>query len=487
MSLRWKFGLLLSIMGAALAVGLLASHFTSEQIHDSLSREYRDIDASFRQVNTLESAIGDWLQELAQSPLQDSPGDSPNVPATDSIHAALNDLRQSPEAQRRVGSSSLDILEQLVAQAAEAPRTPETAEHYQHETHRILEILEKRLLGEADSAIDLSDRLRGLHRWVILGSGVFAILTGVLALMLVRRWVVEPVARLRHATDEIARGQLSYRVAVDGKGELADLAADVNRMASALDEAQRRAIERERLAAMGSMVQRLAHNIRNPLSGIRGLAEVTSMVAQSDTDTRVVENQQEIIRVVDRFNAWLTDLLTKSAPTAVDPRPNDIRAWASRVVDAHRAMASRRGVDIQCVMDHAEGSATFDASHMEHALTAILTNAIQASPDRSRVVCTIEVDRESERWTIGVTDSGPGIPDAVRPRIFEAYFTTKPDGTGIGLAVANHVVHLHRGEIAVGDAPGGGARIEMVLPLNGPAEENNLPAENNRTNLWPKS
>ena len=65
MSLRWKFGLLLSIMGAALAVGLLASHFTSEQIHDSLSREYRDIDASFRQVNTLESAIGDWLQELA--------------------------------------------------------------------------------------------------------------------------------------------------------------------------------------------------------------------------------------------------------------------------------------------------------------------------------------------------------------------------------------------------------------------------------------
>jgi signal transduction histidine kinase len=279
----------------------------------------------------------------------------------------------------------------------------------------------------------------------------------------VRRWVMHPIADLREATRQISQGDFAYRIRPRSHDELGQLAEEVNQMSATVVEMQTQLVEQERLAAAGEMVTRLAHNIRNPLAGIRGLAEATLGLHTGDTDT--VGCQQRIIDTVDRFEKWLRDLQQSVSPLELSPQRISVRDLLNDVVTALRPMLDRHGVRVEVEVDANVQEAHLDSLHFEQALVALVTNAVQASTSGQVVRIRAESDSQGRgRWQLTVEDEGVGIPPELRRKIFLPYFTTKPEGSGIGLTMANKVVRLHGGQLTVESEVGSGSRFSAVMP-----------------------
>ncbi len=284
-----------------------------------------------------------------------------------------------------------------------------------------------------------------------------------LGVVFVTRWVIRPVTALREAARQFSRGNLSHRVATRSRDELGKLAEEVNQMAGTITEMQSRLIEQERLAAAGEMFARVAHNIRNPLMAVRGLAEAT---ADRHADTpATVDCQSRIIDTIDRFGQWLDDVQQSVSPMSLNLQATRIDELIAKVVTVLRPMTDRRQIDVRVEVDPAVRHVRIDASHIEQALVAILTNAIQASePGQSVRVLVNPIAERRGSWQFVVEDNGAGIRPEIRDAIFLPYFTTKPDGSGIGLAIANKVVRAHGGRLTVESEPGRGSRFLATLP-----------------------
>jgi signal transduction histidine kinase len=275
--------------------------------------------------------------------------------------------------------------------------------------------------------------------------------------------VLHPVDDLREATKQIAQGRFDYRIQPRSRDELGQLASEVNQMAATIVDMQTKMIEQERLAAAGEMVTRLAHNIRNPLAGIRGLSETTLQLNQDDAET--VGCQERIIATVDRFEKWLRDLQQSVSPLTIQPKPVAIEALLADTLAALQPMLDRHNVSVEKQVDPNLKHVSVDGGHFEQAVVSLVTNAIQASNRGQTVRLRVEgVPGDSGHWRFSVEDEGAGVPAELREKIFEPYFTTKPDGNGIGLSTARKVVRLHGGQLSVESEEGRGSRFEMYMP-----------------------
>ena len=309
----------------------------------------------------------------------------------------------------------------------------------------LIDRIENRVLSDSELALEYGRILRHRLLNIVIITTAGAVLVGILALLLLRRWVISPVRRLRVAAGEIARGNFAYRLPVSGGDEVSALSAEINHMSSMIDRMQKEIVEKERLAATGEMLRRVAHNLRNPLSGIRGLAEITS--GEPGNVEEVQENQKRIIGAVDRLEQWLADLLSATSSLDVDLRQHEVAPWLKGIISSHLPMAKSAGIDLEMDISQAPQVACFDKVQLGHAVVALVTNAIQATPEGGRV--RLSARNEGQGWCVCVADDGSGIDNSLRERIFKPYFTTKKHGNGIGLAVAKQVVRLHGGEIEV--------------------------------------
>lgn len=515
MSLQIKFAILIGALAAAVLVALGAAKW-------SLDVTYREVREPVRSASTVLSLLVDIEGHVDTLRGLSDPGDSfrpesdePDV-RCDRAELGRTFAAEFGEVERLLsqmnaeewtsfaGRSATDNLSRKISALASASRDQFSASagpdvgllsRQLFQIHEILKKMERRVVDDlqqlAHAGADLRARL-GL----VLGLALLLVaLTAVLALLLVRRWVVHPVAGLRAAAARIAAGDFEHRIPVQSPApgdELTALSTEVNHMAGMVKQLQADRIEQERLAAIGEMVRRLAHNLRNPMAGIRGLAELTRSDAASlgPIAEDVRETQNRIITAVDRFEGWLADLLNVTKPAQIHAEPIDARTWLSGLVDAHRPLAQTKAVSLE--LDQAGGptTATVDPRHLEHAVSAVLSNAIEAAataavkrtngPTPRVVVCS--TSREAGKngdsagtWELRVTDNGSGVPPDLRESIFKPYFTTKKDGNGIGLAVAQQVVRAHGGRIHVEDArnaagaveTGLGAAFVMRLPLDG--------------------
>jgi signal transduction histidine kinase len=308
------------------------------------------------------------------------------------------------------------------------------------------------------------DRLRALVLIILIVSVTGAGAIAVLMSMFIRRWVLVPLEILREGAERLGRGDFEHRIPVTARDEFGRLGDEFNEMAGLIKAMQDERVERERMAAMGEMARRIVHNLRTPLAGIRNLAETTRSELEPGSD--LIGVQDRIMSSVDRFEGWLSEMLRASSPIELDPRPFSPRAIVGSVVESHVDAARARGLTIRADLDGLPEEAVGDPAHIEHALTALVSNAVEFGPHGSEV--RIEGGCGGGYWSVRVVDSGPGVPEDLRAAIFRPYFTTRQGGTGIGLALVKRVADQHGGTITVRspvDADSGvGTAFELRLP-----------------------
>lgn len=217
-----------------------------------------------------------------------------------------------------------------------------------------------------------------------------------------------------------------------------------------------------RVSALGGMVATIAHDIRSPLSVIRSSAELGVM-----TDKEEKKNIffQEIIDSSDKMEEMLKHFLSLvRTPSGSNWGRIEIYKHLAELTSLMGSLAAKEGVefvhDIEAVnLLYVEGISIA----LTQALMNILNNAIESTPPGGRV--TISAYPKKDQVEICVTDTGPGIPEELKDKIFERFFTTKGDGTGIGLALAHSVILQHRGKIWFESVAGKGAAFYVQLPL----------------------
>jgi two-component system, NtrC family, sensor histidine kinase HydH len=221
----------------------------------------------------------------------------------------------------------------------------------------------------------------------------------------------------------------------------------------------------ERLSALGEIAAGLAHELRNPLAGVKGALEILTSRAQPGTlEAEFAElGTKELLRL----DGLLTDFLTYARPRAPELREAELRPIIEHVVALLRPDAARAQVSIVAEFAPASG-VLIDAEQMEQVLFNVLLNAVQASPRGSSV--RLREDQDGHRVVIDIVDEGPGIPDELLPRIFDPFVTTKRRGTGLGLAVSSRIVAAHGGTIEAKRAEPRGTRMRIGLPLGAPTQ-----------------
>jgi len=221
----------------------------------------------------------------------------------------------------------------------------------------------------------------------------------------------------------------------------------------------------EKLAAIGELAAGVAHEIRNPLSSIRGFAQFLKHSLKDKPQEK--EYAETMVSEVDRINRVVTDLLTFARPMAVEITPTDITELIEHTVRLVEADALSRNVNIQMNISDLT-KLPLDANQITQALLNLLLNSLQSVPPKGNIEIGAELNASDSRLNLWVKDDGPGIPGNLIEKIFEPFYTTREKGTGLGLAIVHKIVENHNGEIRVNSPPKGmtrGCCFSIILPI----------------------
>ncbi len=307
---------------------------------------------------------------------------------------------------------------------------------------------------------------------LVAGAGAVAICG---ALLVVLTYTVQrPMVELQQQIARLGGGDLNVAVSFSHRNdEIGDLGRNFNQMVRQLRES-REEIERlhrtqmsraEHLATLGELATGLAHEIRNPLAGIAGVIEIIGrdLPATSPARSVVKDVRQEIARI----NHIVTDLLQTARPHPPQVRLSDLNTTVEHAVMLGRQQALSQSVNIAFHKAPSLPEVEHDGDQIHQVLLNLLLNSLQAIDVNGKV--TVTVKPQGNMAVVEVADNGRGIAPTHLPNIFRPFFTTKGDGTGLGLSLARRIVEDHHGRIDVTSAVGHGTTFAVVLPLQRPA------------------
>lgn len=216
--------------------------------------------------------------------------------------------------------------------------------------------------------------------------------------------------------------------------------------------------EQAALTKLGQMAAMIAHEVKNPIAGIRGALQVILSRMQPETRDRAIIG--DIIGRLDALNAIVGDLLLFARPLQPKAEAVDLSALILGTADLMRRDPAAAGMDVRVEGESAIIEADRDLLHI--VIQNILLNAVQAMGGQGRIDATVAIADGICR--VSIADHGSGMPADVREKALDAFFTTKHRGTGLGLPIARRIIESHGGEIHIETPPGGGTVVSLVLP-----------------------
>ena len=297
-------------------------------------------------------------------------------------------------------------------------------------------------------------------------------LLSILVSFLLTEEIIRPIVNLEEATRRVAEGDFSFRILSRSADELSHLVGSFNRMVSELSHSREKLKQSEKISAWQEIAQRLAHEIKNPLTPIKLSAQRILKKYSADSGTGAGEFQKvlqasisSIVREVDNLN----ELLVEFREFARLPMPRlqsvHLRELVDEVVQMYRNLSSDVTFDSSHISE--DSIVRADPGHINQVLANLIRNAVQAMPKGGEVsIRSAVVNKENRSFCrIWIKDTGSGIPEEIRSRVFEPYFTSKADGAGLGLAIVERIVFDHDGNIWFETQEGAGTTFIIDLPL----------------------
>lgn len=291
-------------------------------------------------------------------------------------------------------------------------------------------------------------------------------ISSVVVFMVLKR-LTSPIIKLREGAEKIGKGDFRYRIEVRSKDEFGELAEGFNRMAENLErlqEMEERLNHSERLASIGRFAAAIAHEINNPVGNIIGLAK---LMKRDVNDEGIRSDLEAIIRDADRCGRIIKDLLLYSRQSPPKKERVLLRDLIKEAVNSAKKMIDSKRIEI---IDITEGDLPYinvDPIQIGQVINNIIQNSIQSIETEGKVFVRAEII-DINRVEISVSDTGCGIDEEIKDKIFYPFFTTKRvgEGTGLGLAISYSIIQNHGGEITVESKKGEGSKFMIRLPLD---------------------
>ncbi len=247
----------------------------------------------------------------------------------------------------------------------------------------------------------------------------------------------------------------------------AGLAKTVRRQTAERERLQTELRRSERLAALGKLLAGVAHEVRNPLAGIRSTAQLWDRGFERDA-----ESLAGLIHEVDRLEGIVSRLLQFSRADAQDFVPGDLNAVVAEAARLAAPAAEGSNIRLEVDLDPGLPRVTIARPALLQVFRNLTSNALQAMTSGGTIRLSTRQDSVSQTVSVVVSDTGPGLASEAIGHMFEPFFTTKPEGTGLGLAIAREIALAHRGElIARNRKDGPGAEFTLILPISSAAVE----------------
>jgi len=338
-----------------------------------------------------------------------------------------------------------------------------------HECHP----MEIKTLGYVALKISLTDT-----RSTLIFARVFSILFTVFMIIIILvfvvilhvRFIKASLSNFQIAIKKINEGNLNERVEIKKANELARLGHLFNQMVDNFQRTQQELTryhqkeldDAEKLATIGEMAARLAHDVRNPLTGIANSIEIIMADIKDSPHTPIL---QEIRRQTNRVNESINNLLKFSRTTELNMRPGNINDLLKILVSflKNQKQNSKVVFDLDLAPDLPE--IKFDPEQMENVLMNISFNAIQAMRNEGKIIIKSFPNESRKAIIITIEDNGPGIPDEIKDDIFKPFYTTRTEGTGLGLAIARDTIKKHCGKIWFENKEKGGTIFFIRMPV----------------------
>lgn len=286
------------------------------------------------------------------------------------------------------------------------------------------------------------------------------------------RHLTKPIMRLYSATKEVGKGKFDVQIAPSSHDEIGDLAFSFNQMANelysreeALQNAQAQLIQSEKMAAFGQLGAGIAHEVKNPLAGILGIAQLARRGADKDSplqkDLAIIEKEARRCKtIIENLMKFARQEKVAQETVMINRVVEDTKVLLDHQLGIHQVrLETELSPDLPPI--------TGNANQLQQVLMNLVINAQQALDGQRGTVRMVTSLPLPDQVEIRVSDTGPGIPEEIQPKLFEPFFTTKPagKGTGLGLSVTYGIIRDHKGEIRVESKPGEGAVFIICFPV----------------------
>ncbi len=281
--------------------------------------------------------------------------------------------------------------------------------------------------------------------------------------------LIRPVVSLEEATRKAMQGDFSYRILGRSRDELSNLTASFNRMMSELENSRRTTLQTEKVTAWQEIAQRLAHEIRNPLTPIKLSAQRILRRFQNDPASieEVLEpSVQAIVREVENLDLLLTEFRSFARLPRPSRAPVRLLPLLKDIADGF--ITGYPEVDFNFSSFDPEVELPLDREQISRVFTNLFKNSIEAMESAGRISIRNDLVRKGNTsyCRIQVEDNGCGIPEDSQREVFNPYYTSKSDGTGLGLPIVERIIFDHQGQIWFESAQGLGTTFFIDLPLN---------------------